>query len=221
VAYSVFKALQMRGLGSTLAMIRVALADKAADKALGLLAHDFLDPRLSDPLAPNVEHANYYQPVRTIPFRTLMKELKPDPCIGFVDVGAGTGKAMLLAAEYGFRSVRGVELAASLCEDAKKNFAKFAGKHPHAKLEISQGDALAFPLREHDRFFFLNDPFSEEVFAPFIERLREHRRSAQGELTLVYKNNNLRNIPSLKALRKTAEFSCRDYSGNFFEIYRF
>ena len=220
-SYSVYSALRARGLVTVMRLIAVAIRDRSEDRALGLEAHDFLDTAFHTRGHPNAPFANYYQPTRSIPFRELLSILRPDANFNFVDIGAGTGKAMLLAAEYGYRCVRGVELVKELCDVAENNFKRFQKNFPHARYEMKHADALEFSLNEGDAFFFLNDPFSEEVFRPFLERIKEFSKSVPHEILLVYKNNNLRQIPSLaEFVDHCSNYSEFDINGNFFQVYK-
>jgi len=61
----------------------------------------------------------------------------------FVDVGAGMGRAVLLASEMPFKAVVGVELNATLTGIARRNAAVWrkAGR-AHAPIRIVCGDAV-------------------------------------------------------------------------------
>ncbi len=71
-----------------------------------------------------------------------------------------------------------------------------------------------------EAFIFLNDPFSDEVFTPFIEKVLAHQASINREVFIVYKNNNRREMNSLVNLKSKFEYMSIDISGNYFEIYR-
>lgn len=218
--YSVYSALRARGLVKTMQMISVALKDKAEDRARGLDAHDFVESAKHTGGHPNSAFANYYQPIRSAPFRELLARLKPDTTYNFVDIGAGTGKAMILAAEHGFKNVRGAELVRELCDVAELNFNKFRQDLPWAQIKIYHADAAAFEFDGKDAFFLLNDPFSDEVFRPFLARLEQFASRHSQEIVLAYKNNNLRTMPSLDEFRRNCSRYCEhDLSGNFFQVY--
>lgn len=55
-------------------------------------------------------------------FRALMASLSaPVDELTFVDLGAGKGRAMLLASELPFRRIVGVEFSPELCDVARRN----------------------------------------------------------------------------------------------------
>jgi SAM-dependent methyltransferase len=218
--YSIYSALRSRGLVKMLQMIVVALRDKAEDKARGLEAHNFVDSAEQTKGHPSAPYANYYQPIRSAPFREVLTRLKPDTNFNFVDIGAGTGKAMILAAEHGFKKVRGAELVKELCDVAEMNFDKFKASLPGTHFSIHHADALAFEFDDKDAFFLLNDPFSDEIFRPFLERIKQFSERAPQEIVLAYKNNNLRKMPSLDEFKRLcSHYSEHDLNGNFFQVY--
>jgi hypothetical protein len=85
----------------------------------------------------NVEHSVRYQPTKTRPFRKLLKKLSfPDHSV-FVDVGAGKGKALLIASGFGFERLTGIEFAHDLCEIAQSNidaYRKRSGSHQRVSI---------------------------------------------------------------------------------------
>jgi SAM-dependent methyltransferase len=78
----------------------------------------------------------------------------------FVDVGAGKGRALLLAAELPFRKVIGVELNEGLAAIAQRNIAAWSRKaHPRTKIRMNCQDALEFDWPRSPLLIYLNNPF--------------------------------------------------------------
>jgi len=86
----------------------------------------------------------------------------------FVDVGAGKGRALLLAAELPFRKVIGVELNEDLARIAKKNITLWK-RHarPRAKITVMREDATEFRWPRTPLLVYLNNPFD----CALVERL--------------------------------------------------
>ncbi len=82
---------------------------------ISLASTSFAPDRLPD--------ATIYAPVNGWAFRRLLHELNLPRSLHFVDLGCGLGRACILAGEYGFDKVTGVELASELCAMARKNIA--------------------------------------------------------------------------------------------------
>ena len=86
----------------------------------------------------------------------------------FIDLGAGMGRAMLLAAEYPFRAVVGVELHPTLARIARGNLAKWrAAGRARAPVRFHCRDAAEFPLPPGPCVAFLFNPFG----APVLRRV--------------------------------------------------
>jgi SAM-dependent methyltransferase len=90
----------------------------------------------------------------------------------FVDIGAGKGRALLLASLLPFRKVIGVEFSAELAEIARNNVARW-GKlaRPRAQLRVFQQDALAFRWPRTPLLVYLYNPFHCEIVEQMLERL--------------------------------------------------
>jgi hypothetical protein len=108
----------------------------------------------------------------------------------FVDVGAGMGRAMLLAAEMPFKAVVGVELHPGLAAIARKNMALWrkAGR-ARAPMSLICGDAVEYQWPEGPLVAFLFNPFGAAVMRRFVRGIAKRFEGRGGELDLLYVNN--------------------------------
>ena len=97
----------------------------------------------------------------------------------FVDLGAGMGRAMLLASEYPFRSVVGVELNPTLARIARKNAALWrpAGC-ALAPMRVVCRDAVEFEFPEGPCVAFLFNPFNADILYANNEQEKVLERQA-------------------------------------------
>jgi len=103
-----------------------------------------------------------YQPTQVIPLRRLFKELEIPRDKVFVDLGCGKGRVLLVAAEAGFRDLRGVEFSSELCEVATANCARYSEKTgSQAVFRIVHSDVVDYPMKDADIFFLFN-PFDAQ-----------------------------------------------------------
>ncbi|TNF31104.1 MAG: hypothetical protein EP319_03100 [Deltaproteobacteria bacterium] len=194
----------------------MALKDEREDRKKGLLAHDFIDPRKELPHHPSSIHANYYQPIRTDSFLKILAII-PDPnSFRFVDIGAGTGKALILAADFGFKEISGVEFVPKLCEIARQNIERFSSKYPDIKFEIIEEDFRNITYSDKPTVFLLNDPFDNEMMMEFVSIFKKFERNHSW---LIYKNVNLRSMPALRSLDTSHFYKTYDFDGNLFEVW--
>lgn len=218
------KGFSSRGVSKTFAMFGEALIDEVYNNTSRLRVGGFYDPEQCPDDLPNKEFANFYQPVRFRPFLKLFKNLGITPRGRFVDIGSGKGKALILAAQLGFKKVRGIELFEELNVDARKNIQKFKTSNKNYQdvvFDIQTMDGGQYDLESDDYFIFLNDPFSDEVMSSFVDKIIESYKRAPREMYVVYKNNNQRHLPSFYRMKDLAEYRTFDSSGNFFEIFKF
>ncbi len=107
----------------------------------------------------------------------------------FVDVGAGKGRALLLAAELPFRKVIGVELSEELARTAQRNAARWSRvTRPKAKIRIVQGDATQFRWPRTPLLVYLYNPFACSLVAQMAENLAAVAASGSGLVDLLYVN---------------------------------
>ncbi len=107
----------------------------------------------------------------------------------FVDVGAGKGRALLLAAELPFRKVIGVEISDELSRIAQRNVARWsrAGR-PKARIRVVQQDAAKFRWPRTPLLVYLYNPFECSLVAHIAENLAAVAASTSGLVDLLYVN---------------------------------
>lgn len=133
-----------------------------------------------------------YQGVHPVRFDRLIRALRlhvPSTwAYTFCDVGAGKGRAMMLAAQWPWQRVFGVELSPSLVEAAQENLANYVAKRqPAMPVEVVCADALVAELPAGPVVHFLYNPFGAEVLESFVRRLVP-RDDETTDLWVVYCN---------------------------------
>jgi SAM-dependent methyltransferase len=108
----------------------------------------------------------------------------------FVDVGAGKGRALLLAAELPFRKVIGVELCEELASTAQGNVARWnrVARTNAKKIRVVHGDATKFHWPRTPLLVYLYNPFACSLIAQMAERLAVLAASGSGLVDLLYVN---------------------------------
>ena len=143
-----------------------------------------LDP---DAVGDAGAHATHYEAVPVADFRDLLALVPSSalPDATFIDVGAGMGRAMILAAEYPFKQVCGIELSPGLYEVAKENLETARARGLRCKdLRLQRGDARIANFPPGDLVVFLFNPFDGEALSATLASI-ENRRDA-GETWLLY-----------------------------------
>lgn len=134
-----------------------------------------------------LHRATAYGPVNAWGFQRLLKSLDLPKSYSFVDLGCGLGRACILAAEYGFAKVTGVELAPELCQVARENIRNC--KVPRARtlpVQVIEGDVLEYTDRSEDDVYFMYRAFSVEFFQQVLEKLVRRGPSHKRPFTVIY-----------------------------------
>ncbi|HZY99758.1 MAG TPA: class I SAM-dependent methyltransferase [Candidatus Baltobacteraceae bacterium] len=121
-------------------------------------------------------HATHYEPVPVADFHALMRSV-PKAFVHastFVDVGAGMGRAVLLAREYPFKQVVGIELAPHLFEIARENLARGHGFDVACKdARLIRADARKRKMPRGGLVVFLYNPFDAEALDAVLDRIAD------------------------------------------------
>jgi SAM-dependent methyltransferase len=108
----------------------------------------------------------------------------------FIDLGAGMGRAVLLAAEYPFRAVVGVELHPTLAGIARKNLRLWrAAVKAKAPMRMLCQDVLEYKFPPGPCVAFLFNPFRAPVFRRLLKSMAQSFAGREGLLDLLYVNH--------------------------------
>ncbi|HEY4380530.1 MAG TPA: class I SAM-dependent methyltransferase [Acidobacteriaceae bacterium] len=149
----------------------------------------------------NDEHVTAYYGVAPSILRTLIDQWRetippyPISSYTFIDIGAGKGRGMLVASEYRFRRVLGIELNPALAAVARTNVAHWIATHEAdftaprlAPIEVLEQDALDFEFPATPTLLFLFHPFEAPVLRQLLRRIETQFAKRSGTLDLIYVN---------------------------------
>jgi len=139
-----------------------------------------------------------YQPTEPVLFRTMMAALPVDfHEFTFIDIGSGKGRALLLAAEYPFTKIIGVELIADLHRAAEENIAAWRAQSPArqvAAIETLCMDAREFVFPETPLVVYMFNPLPEAGLCAVVRNLEESWKRAPRAVWIVYHNPLLEGV---------------------------
>lgn len=150
----------------------------------------------------------------------------------FVDLGCGKGRVVLMASQYPFRAVRGIELNRRLARRARRNLRRWTADSRAAcrDVAIERGDVLGAELQQildggGPVVLFLFNPFGAEVLAPLLERLaaaaRSRTKAAPIDLVYVHPDHDqlVAATPGIELLRYAEiGFSQEDAAADVFGV---
>lgn len=158
-----------------------------------------------------------YQPTQPDLFREMLESLRQQSHrdfhdFVFVDLGSGKGRTLLMASDYPFRRIVGVELLPGLHQAAQENLSRYRSESQKCfALESICADATEFPFPAEPMVLYLFNPFPEpglrRMMANLEQSLREHPRA----VFVLYHNPLLEHVLSrsagLRKLNATHQFA--------------
>jgi SAM-dependent methyltransferase len=136
----------------------------------------------------NVQHAVEYQAILPEAFAEVMKQLPID--FGqsvFIDFGSGKGRALLLASEFPFEKIVGVEFSPQLHGIAEANCRKYRSATQKCKtIELLCIDAVEYDIPPKPAVFYFYNPFHEEVMTQIAGKVDRSLRELPRKVFVVY-----------------------------------
>jgi SAM-dependent methyltransferase len=136
-----------------------------------------------------------YQPTEPALFREMLESLiQANPKIDFreftfIDIGSGKGRALLMAADYPFRRVLGIELLPALHRVAQENIKKYKSDSQQCfAIECVLGDASEFAFPPEPTVLYLFNPLPESGLARMISNLEHSLREHPKPVFVLYHN---------------------------------
>ncbi|MFC6646953.1 class I SAM-dependent methyltransferase [Granulicella cerasi] len=109
----------------------------------------------------------------------------------FLDVGAGKGRAMMLASQLPFRRIEGIELSPAMYAIAQRNLAIW-GADPTAEalapIMLHHADATTHPLPHAPTLAFLFHPFEAKLLNRFLRHVESEQAESPQPFDLIYAN---------------------------------
>jgi len=131
-----------------------------------------------------------YQATEPALFHEMMAALRVDFAeFLFIYLGSGKGRTLLMASEYPFRKIMGVELLPELNQIAQKNIRKYSSANQKCRiLESICGDVCEFEFPAEPIVLYLFNPVSESGLGRVIGNL-EHSLIENPRRVLVLYHN--------------------------------
>jgi SAM-dependent methyltransferase len=151
-------------------------------------------------------HATAYYGIAPSVFDALMRRwqrslrVAPIEEFTFIDIGAGMGRAVLLAAQMPFRQVVGVELNPTLVRVARRNLSvwRTAGR-ARTPMKMVCADAVDFRLPAGPCLAFLFNPFGATVMRRILKAWKQRLAAQPRPLDLIYVNNEQESVLEIEA----------------------
>ena len=131
-----------------------------------------------------------YQATEPALFQEMMAALRVDfDEFIFIDLGSGKGRTLLMASDYPFRKIVGVELLPELNQIAQENLRKYSSAGQKCRvLESICGDVCEFQFPAEPIVLYLFNPVSESGLAGVIGNLERSLMANPRKVVVLYHN---------------------------------
>jgi SAM-dependent methyltransferase len=158
-----------------------------------------------------------YQPTEADLFHEMIDALREKSAIDFhdfifIDLGSGKGRTLLMAADYPFRRIVGVELLATLHQTAQKNINEYRSESQKCfALESICADATKFPFPPDPIVLYIFNPFPEAGLREMADNLEQRLRAHPRRVYVLYHNPLLGHLlsesPALSKIGGTHQYA--------------
>ena len=159
-----------------------------------------------------------YQPTEPTLFREMIASLPiAFDTFTFVDLGSGKGRTLLMASEYPFRRIVGVELIAELHRAAEQNIRDYhSASQRCTQIEAVCADAGEFPFSTERLVLYLFNPLPESGMRRLIASLEKSLAANPRPVFVLYHNPLLEHVIGKSAvfvkISGTEQYSIYSYS---------
>jgi SAM-dependent methyltransferase len=143
-----------------------------------------------------------YQPTEPALFHEILTSLVSSAKIDFreftfIDIGSGKGRALLMAADYPFRRILGIELLPELHRVAKENISKYQSDSQQCfAIDCLLGDACDFAFPPEPTVLYLFNPLPESGLARLIGNLERSLQERPRAVFVLYHNPLIEHVLS-------------------------
>jgi len=115
----------------------------------------------SESKAPGLEYQSHHPRLLRAFLESLVLDYEK---FTFIDIGCGKGRVLLVASEFPFRRIIGVEFAGQLADAARRNLVSYRSRTQKCRdIEVLTVDAVDYRLPEEPEVLYFYSPFPPAV----------------------------------------------------------
>ncbi|MBL0182427.1 MAG: class I SAM-dependent methyltransferase [Chitinophagaceae bacterium] len=138
-------------------------------------------------LSPN-KSQTYPKRSRRTNLKLILSAAEGQTSNHFLDIGCGKGRALCVAAHYGYKKLTGIDLSKEFCAVAKENVVLTKQKIPGINFTIINNDAFYFEIPDDVDCIFLFNPFDETIMSGVVENILESLQNHPRKMNIIYVN---------------------------------
>jgi predicted RNA methylase len=137
----------------------------------------------------NFTHASIYQACNYFILEKGLSYLRSiNENKNITDFGCGKGRAMVIAAHYGFENITGIDFAKALCNAAEQNIKNTELLYPSVKFNIIHDDVVNYKIKKDQTVFFFFNPFDEVIMVQVVKNILSSFKENERKIYIMYAN---------------------------------
>ncbi|MGB9109744.1 MAG: class I SAM-dependent methyltransferase [Telluria sp.] len=181
-----FEAIKAKWWRFTPGQLLEKLSTASFDRMHGTETSTFSELRELDIASDNKRYGERYQPSPVYSLRLVLKNLGIRYAdFSFIDLGSGKGRTLLVASEFPFKQILGVEFSEALHRKAEQNIARYRPRFAD-RIKPVHADATQFVLPAGDLVLYLFNPFTKPVLDKVLANVMASVADQPRRVILVY-----------------------------------
>lgn len=179
--------IRNRGILRTLEMIAELPSNYFFDLKYGTDTARNLSLNAMEVVGSNKARATWAESTQQRPFRKLMRHLQLPFKGDFIDLGSGKGKVLLLASQYPFKNILGVEFAEELNAICRENIRLYARKKPlRDNIQVITADVVDYRFSGREEMIYISNPFDGIILGQVLHNIVASLNANDRPLWIVY-----------------------------------
>lgn len=134
-----------------------------------------------------LKYATEYMPVSYFTLEAIMQRIPEEIKQGtFLDIGCGKGRAMCVAAAFGYKQVAGIDFAKQLIDAAEQNLEQIKKQYPLTQYSLKWADVQSLEIEEQVTTVFLFNPFDEVLMQEVVKKINNSLARKPRRLLVLY-----------------------------------
>ena len=196
-----FRSMKNRGLLETLRLVPKNLVyvlrlryDDRFDRKFGTNTAGTISLIDLDIDSKNLKYGIWYEPTSARILSHILSNLPSTVGLRYedyvyIDYGSGKGRTLLLASDYPFAEIIGIEFSRELCCVAQENILHYRSEgQKFNKIRSECVDAEDYRLTSKYSVCFFYNPFTEPVLLKVLGNIKASLKEMQGRVVVVYLN---------------------------------
>ena len=131
---------------------------------------------------------NHYAPTYYSLIKEAFNVIENKNKLNFIDVGCGKGKVLLVASDFGFKKIIGIDLSKKLLHICKQNIYKYKQlKYKKKLIKLINIEATKYKITNENVFYFF-DPFSGPVLNTFLKNILLSFKKNKRKIYIIFAN---------------------------------